>query len=245
MRPALPTSGADVVARMHARWDGRWFRTLVFTQQNTRWARDGKEDASTWLEWLQAPGRLRIEFLPVARTGTAATTSRIADNGALYVDGKVVTIQNGAPVRTTEQLNILLVLTADVHAQPVVESVKQLTTLGVDLTIVRRDTFETRPVWVVGAGKDDLRATQFWVDEQRWTTVRVVERTPGVQGRPATSTEYQLRDVRDVGGVPIAHEITFVRDGQRIFRERYTDVQTNVTLDAALFDPARWKTARR
>lgn len=246
VKPVPPTSGADVVARMHARWDGRWFRTLVFTQQNTRWSRDGREDASTWLEWLQVPGRLRIEFLP-AVTQAMDPAAPAAENGAIYAEGRVTTIAGGRATRTQEQLNILLLLTADVYAQPVAESVKQLTTLGVDLTTVRRDTFETRPVWVVGAARGDLARPQFWVDETRWTVLRVVDRPAPPPGgaRQAVATEFQLRDYRDVDGVPVVHEITFVRDGARVFRERYTQVRTGVALDSALFDPARWRTARR
>lgn len=243
VRPVDPNSGADVVARMHARWSGRWFRSLVFTQQNTRWTRDGAEDASTWFEWLQVPGKLRIEILPTTRTGTSSGVP-IPANGAIYTDGRVVSIADGRAARTQDQLNILLLLTADVYGQPVAESVKQLVTLGVDLTTVRRDTFETRPVWVVGAKKGDLTTPQFWIDSDRWTALRVVDRTAAVAGRPASSTEYQLRDYRDVDGVPMVHEITFVRDGQRVFRERYTSVRTNERLDSALFDPARWRTAR-
>ncbi len=244
--PAPPTSGADVVARMHASWGGRWFRTLVFTQQNTRWARDGRADASTWLEWLQVPGRLRIEFLPTPVTAVDPARPA-ADDGAIYADGRVTTIAGGRATRTQEQLNILLLLTADVYGQPVAESVKQLTTLGVDLTTVRRDTFETRPVWVVGAARGDLARPQFWVDEARWTVLRVVDRpaAPATGGRPPVATEFRLRDYRDVAGVPVVHEIEFLRDGQRFFRERYTQVRTDVPLDSALFDPARWRTARR
>jgi hypothetical protein len=243
VKPVDPNSGADVVARMHARWAGRWFRTLAFTQQNTRWTREGAEDASTWFEWLQVPGRLRIEFLPAPRTGTSAGVP-IPASGAIYADGRVISIADGRAGRTQEQLNVLLLLTADVYGQPVAESVKQLVTLGVDLTTVRRDTFDTRPVWVVGAAKGNLKAPQFWIDTERWTALRVVDRPAPQQGRPAPSTEYRLGDYRDVDGVPVVHEITFLRDGQRFFRERYTAVRTNERLDSALFDPARWRRAR-
>lgn len=246
VRPALPSSGADVVARMHARWQGSWWRTLAFTQQNTRWTRDDREDTSTWLEWMQLPGKLRIEFLPAPRTGGPAGVP-VPDAGALYLDGTVTSIVGGRAQPAQPQPNVLLLLTADVYAQPVAETVKQLTTLGIDLTAVRRDTFESRPVWVVGAARGDLRAPQFWVDEERWIALRVVDRAPaprpGQPGQPPT--EFQLRDVREVAGTLVAHEILFLREGRRFFRERYTTVRANEALSPALFDPGQWKTARR
>jgi hypothetical protein len=243
--PAPPTSGADVVARMHARWSGRWFTTLTVTQQNSRVTRDGREEPTTWLLWLQTPGKLRLEFLPTVAQAMNPSAPA-ADNGALYVDGRVTTITGGTPARPQDQLNAILLLTADIHAQPVAETVKQLTTLGVDLTTVRRDTFETRPVWVVGAAAGDLTRPQLWVDAARWTVLRAVDRPVGTTGgRVSAATEYRLRDVREVGGVPIAHEILVLRDGQRVVRQRWTQVRIDVPLDPALFDATQWRRAQR
>ena len=243
--PPPPSSGADVVARMHARWSGRWVTTLTFTQQNSRLTRDGREDPSTWLVWRQAPGRQRIEFLPAAVLAVNPSAPA-TENGAVYADGRVTTITAGVAARAQEQLDPVLLFTADLYAQPVAESVKQLTTFGVDLTTVRRDSFETRAVWVVGAAAGDLTRPQLWVDAARWTVLRAVDRpaaTPG--GRVSAATEYRFRDHRDVGGAPLPHEIVVLRDGQRVVRQRWTQVRADAPLDPALFDPAQWRRARR
>src|SRR4051794_21421103 len=68
-----PVSGEQLVSRMRERYDGRWFRTLTFTQRTTRRLPDGSEQRSTWLEATEAPERLRIDIGP-----------REAGNGALF-----------------------------------------------------------------------------------------------------------------------------------------------------------------
>lgn len=230
--PPAPATGTDVVQRMRARYDGTWFQTLTFTQENTRYLANGRTEKSQWKEYLQVPGRLRIEFLPV--TG---------GNGAIYADGNVHSFEGGRLSRTVQQLNPLLVLTADVYAQPADVTTRQLATLGVDLTNLRSDQWNGRKVWVVGAsGGPDVSSSQFWVDAETWTVLRVIDRaaTPNAQGaRP--STEYRLTDYRMVNNVPVVHEITFLRDGKPFFKEQYTEVVLNTALDARLFSPAQWK----
>lgn len=230
--PPAPATGTDVVQRMRARYDNTWFRTLSFTQENTRYLANGRTEKSQWKEYLQVPGRLRIEFMPA--TG---------NNGAIYADGSVYSFEGGRLSHTVQQFNVLLVLTADVYGQPAETSVKQLRTLGVDLTKLRSDKWNGRKVWVVGStGGPDVASSQFWIDAETWTALRVIDRavTANAQGaRP--STEYRLADYRMVNDIPVVHEITFLRDNKPFFKEQYTEVVLNTPLDARLFSPSQWK----
>jgi len=234
--PPKPVSGTDVVQRMFSRYDGKWFRTMQFTQENTRYLANGRTDRSQWKEYMLVPGRLRIEFMPAS-----------GGNGAVYADGNVYSFEGGRLTRTTAQLNILLVLTADVYAQPVATSVRQLTTLGVDVTKLRADSFNGRAVWVVGGtGATDLASPQFWVDAETWVVLRVIDRpAQGSAPTPRASTEYRLGDYRVIDGVPVVHEIVFLRDGKQFFREQYTDVQLNTAIDARVFSSTQWRAAGR
>lgn len=227
-----PATGTAVVERMLGAYQGRWFQTMQFTQENTRYAANGRTDRSQWKEYMLVPGRLRIEFMPA--TG---------GNGAIYADGNVYSFEGGKLSRTQPEVNILLVLTADVYAQPAATSIRQLTALGVDLARLRGDTIDGRRVYVVGStGPADLGSPQFWVDADTWVVRRVISRPPlgGPQG-PRPATEYRLSDYRTINGLPIVHQITFLRDGTPFFREQYTDVQLNTVLDARLFSASQWR----
>lgn len=234
--PPPPATGIEVVQRMRASYDGQWFQTMQFTQENTRYLTNGKMEKSQWQEYMLVPGRLRIEFLPAS-----------GGNGAIYADGNVYSFQGGKLASTTPQLNILLILTADVYAQPATVSMQQLTAVGVDLTKLRREIYNGLPVWVVGStGPTDLGSPQFWVEEGSWVVVRVIDRPPlgGAQG-PRPATEYRLADYRSINGVPVVHDITFFRDGKVFFREQYTNVQLNTALDARLFSSSQWRVPTR
>jgi hypothetical protein len=189
LAPPPPATGTDVLQRMSSRYEGKWFQTLQFTQENTRYAANGRTERSQW------------------------------------------------------KVNILLVLTADVYAQPVAMSSGQLATLGVDLTKLRSDMWNDRKVWVVGSTiATDLATPQFWVDADTWVVLRVIERAAqGTASAPRPSTEYRLGDYRVLSGVPVVHEIQFLRDGQPFFKEQYTDVQLNTAIDARLFSASQWK----
>ena len=234
--PSPPATGTDVVQRMYGAYSGKWFQTMQFTQENTRYAANGRTERSQWKEYMLVPGRLRIEFLPAS-----------GGNGAVYADGSVHSFEGGKLSRTVAQTNILLVLTADVYAQATAASIRQLAGVGVDLARLRRDTWNARPMWVVGATSGtDLSSPQFWVDAETWVVTRVFDRSASAtpQGvRPAT--EFRLTDYRTLSGVPVVHEITFLRDGQPFFKEQYTDVVLNATLDARLFSSSQWRVPGR
>ena len=138
---------------------------------------------------------------------------------------------------------MLLVLTADIYAQPAATSVRQLTAQGMDLTKLRTDTFSGRRVYVIGStGAADLGSPQFWVDAETWAVLRVIHR-PALGGPtgPRPATEYVLSDYRTINGLPVVHEITFLREGKPFFKEQYTDVQLNTVLDARLFSASQWR----
>ena len=234
--PPPPASGTDVVQRMYGAYTGKWFQTLQFTQENTRFSANGRTDRSQWKEFMLVPGRLRIEFLPAS-----------GGNGAVYADGNVYSFEGGKLSRTAAQTNILLVLTADVYVQPTSTSIRQLTGVGVDLAKLRRDVWNGRTMWVVGStGSADLGSPQFWVDAETWVVTRVFDRPASAapQGvRPAT--EFRLADYRTLNGIPVVHEITFLRDGQPFFKEQYTDVVLNAVIDVRLFSASQWKVPGR
>jgi hypothetical protein len=227
-----PANGNEVVQRMYREYEGKWFQTLQFTQENTRYAANGRTERSQWKEYMLVPGRLRIEFMPAS-----------GGNGAVYADGNVYSFEGGRLARTSQQVNILLVLTGDVYGQPASKTAEQLAGLGVDLTKIRRETWNGRAVWVVGGtGAADVGSSQFWVDASTWVVLRVIDRGNMLSAQsPRPATEYRLSDYRVISGVPVVHEIGFYRDGNLFFKEQYTEVQLNTALDARLFSSTLWR----
>lgn len=227
---ATYASGDDVIAAMHTRYAGKWYSTATFTQKTSRLTPDGKWSVQTWYEALKLPGALRIDFDPVS-----------AGNGVIYVRDSAFSVQNGRPLRGQSAINPLLLLGFDVYGNPPVRTWTLLRKEGFDLARVHADTFQGRPMIVVGARQGDLRRKQFWVDAEHLYFVRSLEPSP----RDSTV----MQDVRFVGYERlgdgwIAPHVEVHAGGKVILREDYSDIRANVPLDDALFDPAKWKTVK-
>ncbi|MEO8563808.1 MAG: hypothetical protein ABI601_17145 [bacterium] len=223
-------TGEDVLDAMRDRYTGKWYNTLTLTQKTSRLLPNGTWNVQTWYEAMRLPGRLRIDFDPLS-----------SGNGVLYARDSQFVVQNGRPLRGDPGINPLLVLGFDVYFAPVARTLARLRREGFDMTRVHETTFQSRPMLVVGARKGDFNRKQFWIDSDRMVFVRMLEPTPRDTSK--------MQDIRFVnyerrGSAWIAPRVEIWTEGKLVFYEDYEDVKTGVTLDDALFDPAKWKTAK-
>ncbi len=224
-RPA-PHTGNDVLAAMHDRYAATWYRTLTFVQRSIWYDPRGAESrVETWHEALATPGLLRID-----RGAAAART------GAIYRADSTYSFRSGKLTAATAGRNPLLILGFDVYAQPAARTAAVLREEGFDLTAMHRDTFEGRPVYVVGAAAGDTLSKQFWVDAERLLFVRLLQ--PGRPGSTGQDIRFN-RYVREPGGW-LAEQVRVLVGGKRVYEEDYSDVRVNVKLNPDLWKPQAW-----
>jgi outer membrane lipoprotein-sorting protein len=221
-------TGEDVLRAMHDRYAKTWYETLTFTQKSTTYNPDGTSKAETWYEALKAPGKLRIDI------GNPAD-----GDGFLLVDGTVTIFKAGKEVGTRPQVNMLLVLGFDVYRQAPETTASVAKTEGYDLTKVHEESWEGRPVYVVGAEKGDLMSKQFWVEKERGLFVRLFEPT---RADPAKFHEIRFEDYRELAGGWVAAGVEVYVDSKKVFSEEYSDIQGNAKLEPATFDPKQFNT---
>ncbi len=219
--PAI-TDGRSLLAAMRRAHEGRWYRTLSYTQSNTLIAASGRETRSEWRHRAEIPGKLRIDYLPLA-----------SRSGVLYDGTRVQAIDNGKVVNAQPGVNAYLLLTADVYVRPPEETATLLEGLGFDLSKVRRAEWEGAPAWVLGAAAGDTSSSQVWIDAARLLVRRVIQAQKA--GARTVLTEARFSDWRDVGGYPVAHAVELRRDGRPYFREVLRDVQVDVPLEPGTF----------
>jgi hypothetical protein len=218
-----PRTGEDVVRAMHARYAGTWYKTLTFVQKTTQ--PDGRVE--TWYEALSMPGLLRIDIAPLD-SGKAI----IFRNDSLF-------ILNGGKIQASRpMIHPLLVLGFDVYVSPVENTLEKLKALKFDLTKLHTDTWQGRPVYVVGADAGDTTTSQFWVDQENLLFVRMLQPAPigGVN-------ETQFNKYVKLGKAWISPEVLFFTNGQPGNREEYSDMRVGMTFEPGLFDPVRFKPA--
>lgn len=223
------TSSAKLVREMHDRYAGKWYKTLSFEQTNTFYTSGGKEQKSQWVQRLQVPGRLRVDFLPLS-----------SKSGLLIQNNRVITFDNGKRVDTRRAIQPVLTLTGDVYAIPASITLRRLDSLGVDLDKFHAEKWDGRRVYVMGAEKGDLESSQVWIEADKLLLVRFIQRDKRANRSIVTDT--RVSDYREVDGYNVAFEFTSYRDGKVFFKEQYDNVKVNEPIDPELFDASRWAT---
>ena len=223
-----PTSGVDVVRAMHDRYAAVWYRTLSFSQTTTLTLANGGTLQQQWLEAGKFPGRLRID------TDTANRS------GVIYSGDSLYRFTNGKLAAASADKNPLLILGFDIYAQAVTRSVEVLRGEGFDLSKVSRGTWEGRPVFIVGAAAGDTLSKQFWIDAERLLFVRLLETVPTPTG--TRRVEYRFLKYVPHGDAWVSEEVVGLRDGKPSLHEVYANVEVNVPLDDATFDPKQYAT---
>jgi len=219
-------STEDLVAAMQKKYGKSWYRTATFVQKTTDYDKDGNKKVSTWYEALSVPGSLRIDFTPIKDA-----------NGILFTDNKIYSFKDGKQESSRPFVHPLMILGFDIYKLPPEKVLEVLKGLKFDLAIFREDTWQGRPVYVVGAKQGDLHLAQFWIDQKSLYFVRMLRPT-GKDG--AQTQETQFNKYQRLGGGWMAPEVIFKVDDQIRTTEEYSEMRADVPLDSKLFDPQYW-----
>ena len=232
---SVPTARAEkihtseaLVQAMQKKYAKSWYKTATFVQKTTNIDKDGNQKVETWYEALSVPGSLRIDFTPV-KDG----------NGILFTNNQIYSFKNGKLDNNRPFVHPLMVLGFDIYKLPTADVFEKLKGLKFDLSVFREDTWQGRPVYVVGAKQGDLHSPQFWIDRKNLYFVRMI-RPVGKDG--AQRQETQFNKYQKLGGGWMAPEVIFMVDGKTVTTEEYSDLRANVALDSRLFDPEHFAT---
>ena len=222
------TTTEQLIQAMQSKYAKSWYKTATFVQKTTTFQDDGTKKVETWYEAMSLPGSLRIDFTPT-KDG----------NGILFTNGQIFSFKNGKVDRSRAFVHPLMVLGFDVYGLPQSEVIEKLKGLKFDLSIFREDSWQGRPVYVVGARQGDLHSQQFWIDQKNLYFVRLI-RPAGKDG--AQTQETQFNKYQKLGGGWMSPEVIFMVDGKVMTTEEYSDLRANVKLPDKLFDPESFAT---
>ncbi len=225
-------NGEELIAQMQKKYAKKWYQTLTFVQKTITFKPDGTTEVQTWYEAMSIPGKLRIDFDPLAK-----------GDGILFVDGTMHSFRDTKLMGSRPLVHSLLVLGFDVYGQPVEKTVSQLKGLGIDLSVLHEEKWQGKPVYVIGAKQGDLRSPQFWIDKKNLYFVRLIQ-LGGKDKNIVQETQFN-KYLKVKGGGWVSPEVVFMVDGKQTVLEEYSDIQVNVALDPKLFDPNSWMTADR
>ena len=130
--------------------------------------------------------------------------------------------------------NILMVIGFDVYRQPVETTLAVLAGEHFPMTPLREDTWEGRPVYVIGAPAGDLRSSQLWIDKERLLFMRAIQ----PDERDTTKTlDFRFDNYVKVPSGWLSETVELYRDGKLFQREEYSDVRTNIPIDPKIYVP--------
>ena len=219
--------GEALLRAMHSRYQSSWYRTLTFTQKSTTYKPDGSTTTETWYEAALLPGKLRIDVGPPSD-----------GNGYVLTDGKVTIVKANHIDSSRPLVNMLLVLGFDVYCQDPETAIGIVKGEGYDLSKLREDMWEGHPAYVVGAtDKSDLKSRQFWVAKDTLLFLREIE---PAQQDAAKVEDIRFTEYRPLDGAWIAAAVEVYSESKKVFSEDYSDIQANVKLSPAVFDPQQF-----
>jgi outer membrane lipoprotein-sorting protein len=227
LRPKISNTN-ELISAMQKKYGKSWYNTATFVQETITVQPDGTSKTETWYEAMSVPGSLRIDFTPTS-----------GGNGILFTGGKIFVFKDGKVDMTRPFEHPLLILGFDIYRSPADEITAKLQGLKFDLSQFREDTWQGRPVYVVGAKAGDLHSPQFWIDQENLYFVRMI-RPAGKDG--AQTQETQFNKYQKLGGGWMAPEVMFMIDGKLVTTEKYSDMRSDVKLDPKLFDPESFTT---
>src|SRR4028119_1147721 len=108
-------TGEELIAAMQKKYAGKWYKTLTFVQKNTNYNPDGTTRNSIWYEAMTAPGKLRIDFDPLAK-----------GDGMMFDNGQQHIFTDGKLAKTQPLVHPLMVMGFDVYLQPAEKTISQL-----------------------------------------------------------------------------------------------------------------------
>jgi hypothetical protein len=220
------TTTEQLIEAMQKKYAKSWYQTVTFVQKTTNIDKDGNQKVGIWYEALSVPGLLQIDITPI-KDG----------NGILFTNGQLYSFKNGKVDNSRAFVHPLLILGFDIYRLPQAEVIEKLKGLKFDLSILREDTWQGRPVYVVGAKQGDLQSPQFWIDQKNLYFVCML-RPSGRDG--AQTQETQIQQVSEIEWrVDFARsDLPGGRQGRhhrRVFRDESQHAARSQTLRPAIF----------
>jgi hypothetical protein len=219
------TDGEELIKAMYEKYKGKWYDKLKIVQKVTYYRNGEEQGSQIWTEFLDLPGKVRSNIGPSEE-----------GNAEIYLHGEFHRFQNGKRVGGQKAPHPVLCLGFDVYLQEPEKSIAMLKEVPYDLSKIHETVWQERPVYVVGADKDDFEPNQFWIDKEHLYFVRTIFKSPR-----GTLLDIEMNKIVRLGEGWIATQLIFKRSGEIILREDYQENPILDKVDPAVFDVENFK----
>jgi hypothetical protein len=216
-------SSEDVLNAMLLRHTGKKCRTLTFSQ-NTYRPNDSLNKHMIWYEAIEYPDKFRIDF-----NGTSH------GNAAIFRNDTAFRFRNGKLMDQRVDKNDLLLILGGMYFRKKEDVVQRLKSLNYELGHFSENTWNKRPVYVIGALKGDTISNQIWVDKADLEVVRTLSHLS-----PGEVLDLHIQSPMLACGGLLETRYSFYINGKLDQIEEYKEIQTNIKIDPGVFDPKQF-----
>src|SRR3978361_1176730 len=133
-------TSTDVLKKMYDRYGGKWYKTFHFVQTTENYRNDSLVRTSTWYEAVIFPDKFRIDFGDLKN-----------GNAVIYNKDSAYNFRNNKLVRVTPNDDDLTFLLGGMYFYSFDTVKAMITRLGYDINKFHEDTWQNKPVYVIGS----------------------------------------------------------------------------------------------
>lgn len=209
-----------ILRKMHERFEGKWYKTFSFNQTTEVYRNDTLLRSETWYENIKFPGEFRIDF-----------GNPDSGNAVIFKNDSSYLFRKSKLARVGQDKNDLLFLLGGMYFYPFDTVIAKMNSFGYDLSKFHEDTWNGEPVYVIGAGKDEISINQIWVKKKNYSPVRLLKYENNAKEEALFEKHVPL------GGGFTETLVHFYINDKLIQVEKYHDLKDNLAIDDAIFDP--------
>lgn len=213
-------SSIGVLQSMFKRYHGVWHKTLKFAQTTERYRNDSLIKTDTWYEQIMYPDLLRIDI------GTEKSA-----NGIIFRHDSTYAFRNNKIVRSSKGENELIFFLGGLYSKSFEQVLLHFKDLNYDLTKFHASTWKDKPVYVLGADKDDDKVNQLWIDQEKLVAVRFIKYDGGTKEEGFFEAQIPLKKAWS------ETKCSFYINDKLLQVESYRDLVPDAPMDKNIFEP--------
>jgi hypothetical protein len=213
-------NSTTLLQKMYARYHGKWHSSLSFNQTTEKYRNDSLVKSDTWYEHVSYPDLLRIDI-----------GSRVSNNGIIFRKDSTYRFNNNKIIRAVKGENELIFFLGGLYFVPFDDVLAHFKALHYDLSKFHTSTWKGKPVYIIGADKDDEKVNQLWIDQEKLISVRFIKYDDNTKEEGIFEDHIAIKDAWS------ETKCTFYINDKLLQVEKYHDVVPGGPIDKSIFDP--------
>src|ERR1700744_2507551 len=218
------STSKEVLQTMYSKYHGKWHKSLKFNQTTERFKNDSLVSTATWYETIVYPDLLRIDI-----------GAEKSPNGILFRHDSTYVFKDNKITRGVKNENELIFFLGGMYFKNFEQVLAHFAELHYDLSKFHTSTWKGKPVYVLGADKDDDKVNQLWIDQEKLVAVRFLKYEDNTKEEGTFEDQIPLKNAWS------ATKCKFYINDKILQIETYRDVKADQPVDMKLFEPALMK----